>query len=134
MIEYWEKYAGGPTKPREERLHVTINKKCVIFLNRNIHNLLSNAKAVVLFFNRKDGVIGIRPANERLTEAFPVHDKGGYHVINASPFCRHFGIKVEATEAFVNPEFDDTGTLRLNLAKTVSVVHKKRRASQDMVS
>jgi hypothetical protein len=127
MIEYWEKFTGGPTRPREERLHVTINKKNVLMLNRNVHKLLGNAEAVELLFNRREAVIGVSPAKVQLTEAFPVQNKGGYHVINASPFCRHFGIKVDGTEAFVNPEIDDTGVLRLNLATTVSVVHKKRR-------
>jgi hypothetical protein len=127
MIEYWEKYTGGPTKPPEERIHITINKKGLLMMNRNVHKLLSNAEAVELMFNRKEGVIGISPAHAKLSEAFPVVDKGGSFGINASPFCRHFGIKVQGTEEFDNPEIDDTDVLRLKLAETVSVVHKKRR-------
>ncbi|HQZ95918.1 MAG TPA: hypothetical protein PLP21_06335 [Pyrinomonadaceae bacterium] len=127
MIEYWEKYTGGPTKPPGERIHITINKKGLLMMNRNVHKLLSNAEAVELMFNRKDGVIGISPAHAQLSEAFPVVDKGGSFGINASPFCRHFGIKVQGTEAFVNPEIDDTGVLELNLATTVSIGHRKRR-------
>ena len=127
MIEYWEKYTGGPTKPPAERIHITINKKGVLMLNRNVHKLLGNAKAVELMFNRKDGVIGISPAHAQLSEAFPVLDKGGSVGINASPFCRHFGIKIEGTEKFVTPYVDDSGALRLHLASTVSVRIRKRR-------
>ena len=45
MIEYWEKYTGGPTKPRGERIHITINKKGLLMMNRNVHKLRSNAEA-----------------------------------------------------------------------------------------
>ena len=42
-------------------------------------------------------------------------------MIHASPFCRHFGIKLSTTERFVEAEIDNDGILHLDLRKTVTV-------------
>lgn len=54
-------------------------------------------------------------------EAFPVKRKTsvGWRV-NASPFCKHFGIRIDSTERFTNPEIRD-GRLILNLGETVTI-------------
>ena len=46
--------------------------------------------------------------------------------ISAAPFCRHFGIQIDQTLKFVNPEVVGT-ELRLNLSETVSVARQPRR-------
>ncbi len=131
MIEYWEKFKAGPTKPIGERLHVTINHRGIILLNRNAHKLLGSPRAVVLFFNKANSMIGLSPAHHQLAEAFPViPQQGGGCRIQASPFCRHFGIKPARTEAFVAPDIDPEGVLRLDLSTTVSVSGQPRGKGQ----
>ena len=127
MAEYWETFRAGPTRSIRDRVHVTISDKGVILLNRNAHKMLGSPEAAVLLFNKADGKIGINPAHAQLAEAFPVREKHGYWIINAAPFCRYFGINVVRTEAFVRPEVDPQGILRLDLATTVSVAGRKRK-------
>src|SRR5438552_9513727 len=104
MIEFWETFKGGPTRPAGERIHITLNHRGVITFNRNVFNLIGKPQAAVLLFNRAGSMIGVSPAHERIAEAFPVVERVGYWVINAAPFCRHFGIRVERTERFASVE------------------------------
>lgn len=127
MAEYWERFRGGPTRPVAERVHVTINAKGVITFNRNVRKMLGNAEAAFLSFNKADRLIGIERAHVEHDEAFPVVDRGNYWLINAAPFCRHFGIKVARTEKFTNPSLDPEGTLRLDLTTTVSAAVRPRK-------
>ena len=127
MAEYWERFSGGPTRSRQDRIHVTLSDKGVILFNRNAHRMLGSPKAVVLFFNRSEAKIGVGTAHAELADAFPVHEKRNYWIVNAAPFCRHFGINVSRTEAFVGPDVDSKGVLRLDLKTTVSVAKRKRK-------
>ncbi len=115
----FEKFKGGPNKPPEHRIHVTLNSRNVIYLNRNARQLLGNPKAVVLHFNREDSIIGITSAHPQLQEAFPLNEKDGYWLINAAPFCRNYNIRVPNTQAFVRPDVDNGDMLRLDLKTTV---------------
>lgn len=127
MAEYWERFRGGATKPRRDRVHVTLSDKGVLLMNRKVFDMLGSPKAAVLLFNRSDCRIGISPAHPQLADAFPVKEKTNYWIINAAPFCRHFGISMDKTEAFVEPDLGKDGILRLNLSNTVSVSGRRRR-------
>jgi hypothetical protein len=58
--------------------------------------------------------------------AFPVLEKNisGYR-INAAPFCRHYGIRLDTTVRFVGPEMNN-GKLELKLAETISIAQPRR--------
>lgn len=117
----WEKYAGGPFVPYNERIHVTLGDRGKLLLNRNTHRLLGSPKRVLLYFNRAKHTIGVRPAHERLAEALPVREMNESFVIYAGAFCRHFGIRLTTTERFTHPEFTPEGLLTLNLSETVTI-------------
>ena len=131
MISHWEEFKAGPTLPLTERIHVTLNRKNVILLNGNIHAKLGHPTAVVLLFDKVNSIIGVNPAPETLTNAFPVKikDRGRHRLIRATPFCQHYGIKMDTTTVFLNPEIDDDGILHLDLKATTSLRRRglKRR-------
>ena len=119
MARQWEKFSAGPTRSTRDQMHVTLNKKGTIMLNRKAFQDLGSPKAVVLFFEKTTSVIGVSPAHDKLREAFPVKCRNDqYWVINAISFCRHFGIDVTGTKAFTDPEIDDKGVLELDLRAT----------------
>jgi len=130
MIIHWEEFSAGPTKPREERMHVTLSRRNVILLNGNVHERLGCPEAVLLLFDKVNSIIGIDPAPASRPNAFPVRTKGrGRHrLIWASPFCKHFGIKVDRVTAFINAEIDENGVLRLDLRSTTEIT---RRSGQN---
>ena len=129
MISHWEEFQAGPTKPLSERLHVTLNRRNVILLNGNIHEKLGSPEAITFLFDKVNSIIGLNPANPNVENAFPVKQKGrGRHrLIRATPFCKHHGIMVDGTTAFLNPEIDDDGVLRLDLKATTPTTRRGRR-------
>ena len=123
MLEEWEEFQAGPTPPRAERLHVSLNGKGQILLNKNAVEALGTPEAVILMFEKRNSKIGIRPANAHLSNAFPLKPRPSAHsrMIHASPFCRNYGIRVTGTVAFNNIDIDREGMMTLDLAKTSRV-------------
>ncbi len=126
MSEYWEKFAAGPNLARDVRLHVTIDKKNVIRMNRVVHRMLGSPVAVALFFNKRHSMIGIVKADKDLKEAFPVTEHNGTFVVHARPMCLHYGIEIVGTQKFAMPSFDEEGILKLDLSTTVRTTAKRR--------
>ena len=127
MIIHWDEFEAGPTEPPSERVHVTLSPKNVILLNGNIYEQMGKPEAVVLMFDKVHSLIGLRPARADRPGAFPVKHKppGSHRLVRATPFCKHHGIKVDRPTAFIEPELDGDGILRLDLRKTVGVGRRK---------
>lgn len=131
MAIHWDVFKGGATRPSNDRINVTLNKKNVLTINRFTAKLLGNPEAVILMFDKKESVIGVVPSNLRDKYAFALKPKGRVNcnwVVNTAPFCRHFGIIIDRTEKFDDAELDDEGILRLDLRKTHNVSNRKRRS------
>ncbi len=58
---------------------------------------LGKPAAVYLDYSRTRDIIAIEPASPRLSESFPVIANRCNRHINATPFCRHFGIDIDTT-------------------------------------
>ena len=121
----WEKFIGGPNKPNRERIHITMNKHNVIYLNGNAYRMMGKPEAVQFFLNRKEGKLGLKPANPCLHDAFPLKPDKGSLIIHASPACRSFGIRFTTTEKFIDPVLDASGNLILDLSRTITVTKRR---------
>jgi hypothetical protein len=119
MDRDFEKFLAGPTPNLSVRLNVTINKHSVILINRRVFELMGKPEAVCLYYSRTRDIIAMVPTSPRFREAFPVlaATKTGWR-INAATFCRHFGIRVDSTIRFVDPEIQGVKLL-LKLSHTV---------------
>ena len=124
-----EKYEGGPTPPPQKRLHITICSTGAIRFNRNFHARMGKPPAVYLYYDRVAGVIAIEPVHSfRMPSAFPVMEHSGGFRINAAPFCKHYGIRVDATERFTHPEpSNDNRRWLFKLSDTVTVRNLRGR-------
>ena len=130
MATHWEQFKGGPTKTPAEVVNISINSKNVMTFNRRALKLLNDAEAVLLLFDKKESVIGVIPSTHKNADAFPLHPKNTCNwIINAAPFCRHFGIALDRTERFESPDFDNEGILRLDLKRTHNVSVRRRRSA-----
>ena len=108
-------------------MHVTLNKKCTMLLNKNIFEKLGSPKLVVMLFDKANSIIGLNPVGPGVPHAFklaPICKGLGRHIF-LSPFCRHYGIRPDRTLSFVNPEIDDDGVLRLNLNSTTPARNRR---------
>lgn len=131
MERKFEKFLGGPTQSPHDRIYVSISKANVIAFNNNCYRMLGKPPAVYLYFSRADDTIAVEPVHShRLPSAFPVKEKqkAGWR-INASPFFKHFGIRIDTTERFIAPEIRD-GALQLKLTETVTVRQHRRKKKE----
>lgn len=123
----FEKYQGGPTLPRETRVHVSIDHRGVITMNATCYKLLGKPVSANLYFSRADDTIAIEPMDSlRLPTVFPFRPNATARYLNSAPFCRHYGIKLDSTLRFISPEIRD-GTLQLKLSDTVIIKREPRR-------
>jgi hypothetical protein len=130
MDRDFEKFLAGPTPPANKRLNVTLNRQNVLILSNNVYQKLGKPEAVCLYYSRARDTIGMVPVSPRMNEALPLkaHAKSGFR-INASPFCRHFGIRVDSTIRFVDPEIQGVKML-LKLSHTVGVALQPGRSKK----
>ena len=82
-------------------MHVTISPAHLILLNRNIYHHIGKPAAACLNYSRELDIIAIEPASPRAADSFPfIADTCNWR-INAAPFCRHFGIKIDTQLKFL---------------------------------
>ena len=129
MDKDFEKFLAGPTKSPADRLHVSLNRNNVMHFNNKLYRLMGKPESICLYYSRTRNIIGMLPISPRMNEGFPVKPNvnTGYR-INISPFCRHFGIRIDSTIRFIDPEVEGVRVL-LKLSNTVgaATVRKRKR-------
>ena len=123
MIERWTEFQGGPNRVDRDGLRVTLNSRGTLLLNGRTYEAMNTPSAVQLLFDENNSIIGLRAADPRLHNAFPVKQKDNQtnRLVHASPFCKHWGIKVKRTVLFNNVDMTNEGVLKLELNKTTSI-------------
>lgn len=123
MIKHWTKFEGRPYGAARDEARVTLGPKKVIMLNRIAYEALGTPQAVELMFDETQKIIGLKPAELRRANAFPLKVKKGsqHRLIFAGAFCTHFGIRVDRTVLFNEIDIDNEGVMTLEVAKAVNV-------------
>lgn len=127
MIARWIEFEGGPRRPSGEHLHVTINQKGMLLLNRKAWKSLGEPEAVKLLYDETNNMIGLRPSDADCPKAFPVKHTKYSHVIQAHPFCVHFDFDIERTMVFNHVEIDDKGIMRLLLKTATGLTRRYKK-------
>jgi hypothetical protein len=129
MIDDWEEFSFGASNPNGD-LHVTIDRKGTILIGTKTFEAFGRPDHVVLLFSRSSSKIGIVPSNQHAKNSYVLKTRGPnhYRVITANRFCRHYGIKVDRTVAFVEPKIDADRMLVLDLKQT-RVIGKPRKTA-----
>ena len=93
---------------------VTIQKRGVISLNKDAHDLLGGAETVELLFDPVRRVMALRPADDSSPHAYAVRagsKRGpGQAIVSATAFTQHYGIDTTATKRW--KPFVEDGMLR----------------------
>ena len=111
---------------------VTINKKKVLLMNMRAYEALGMPAAVELRFDEENRTIGMAPVDPRKEHAFPIKSRGKgreraaastgtYRIINAAAFCKHFSIQPAGTMLFNKIDFENDGTMLLELNTATNV-------------
>ena len=129
MATHWDIFRGGQTVPSRERLSVSINAKNTLTLSKYTRRIMGDPEWVLVMFDKKEAVIGLSPTHKDDPDGFEVKPKGGGQnfIIHITPFCRHHGIFIEATERFAKPGLSQEGFLTLDLKETINVSNRRKR-------
>ncbi len=115
----WEEFEEGPENQTGEHLHVTLNRFGNLYLNGKTLEAMGEPDAVVMLFEPRQRVIGIKCAPIGKHNAYRLRrkdrDRTQGRVLYVANFFRRHHIKPDKTFAFVGPKVDDNGVLILNL-------------------
>lgn len=116
MKAEWKEITKGDSPSWAAGLHVTLNKRGHIVMNRTTHKRLGEPKAVLLLYDRVNHRIGLRPANPGLRNAFVLGPKGrGSRIVRAHRLLTEQGIDPPDTVQFPDARIDDDDVLILDL-------------------
>ena len=119
-IKHWTKFEGQPrpSSHRAEGFHVTLNRYGAFYLNKQAYEAIGQPKYIEFLFDEIRRVIGVHPADEWQTNAFPIYKRKNAAGVNihASPFCNHHMIWTRRTLRFNAVEVDEEGVLSLPIA------------------
>jgi hypothetical protein len=128
-MENWTTFNGRQfSRNARNEPRVTLGKKGNIYLNGKAYEALGRPAAVEMSYEGNQRVIGLKPTDQRRTNAFKVrnHTTGNYKRISAAAFCQHFRIRPTSTLLFQNVDITREGIMTLDLTNTITVTRGAR--------
>jgi hypothetical protein len=122
MIRQWMEYEVKPRTVDRDRAYASLSKEGILAFNRKAHEKMGSPEAVVLLYDPRYKVIGLKPANPERPNAYPLRQryKTGRNAsrvmlaVYATGFFKLHDLKPECTIAFYDPKFE-SGVLELDI-------------------
>jgi hypothetical protein len=113
----WEEFEHGPVEASSKRLHVTIDRRGHLFLNRHTIEAMGEPDAVTLMYDRRRSTIGLMRSPLGKPNAYRLKRKSktSGRIIYTSHFCRHYSICPDETLSFTAAAVNKDGVLILDL-------------------
>ena len=113
-------------------VYVSLNKHGKIALNRVAYSRAGEPAAFQIYFDKVNSRIALKPTAASMKHAYPATKKGrrGGRVIHAFRLLKEFGIKIDETIEFKDPEIDYDGQLILDL-RTARISPRRRSKNSD---
>ena len=110
-------------------IYATMNPLGHIFISKRTYELLGEPDAFHLLFDKINAAIGLKPTKKVMKNAYPALNRSGHggRVIRSYSFIEEFGIRLNKTVRFINPEIDEDGILVLDLRKVRSAAKPKKK-------
>ena len=103
----WIEFSEGPIVQDAEKIRVTLTQKGTFYLNGAALKSLGEPDAVVLFYDKRLQLIGIKRSSITVKNAFILKKKDGDRlragIFYAANFCKHFQIQPMETIVFETP-------------------------------
>jgi hypothetical protein len=121
----WEILPRGDVAPHWSGLYVSMNKVGSIVMSRVTWKRLGSPPAILIMWDRYNGLLALKPARTGDMHAYPVRGYGraGGKIVRAYRLLTRFGIRPPDTIEFQLPELDRDGNLILDL-RTVKISPK----------
>jgi hypothetical protein len=109
-------------------VYVSLNRHGKIAMNRVAYRRAGEPAAFHILFDKVNSRIALKPIAASMKHAYPATKKGrhGGRVIHAFRLLKEFGIKIDETIEFKDPEVDYDGQLILDL-RTARVSPRGRK-------
>jgi hypothetical protein len=108
-----------------------MNRKGEIVLNKVAYQRVGEPAAFLIYYNRPNSLIALKPTSASIRNAYPVRKQGrrGGRVVRAFRLLTEFGLKLPDTVEFPDVEIDQVGQLILDLrtAKVSPRAHSQCR-------
>jgi hypothetical protein len=117
QVTDWVQLPRGDVAPHHLRVHVTLNRKGEISLNKVAYKRVGEPTAFLIYYNRPNTLIALKPTAAAMRNAYPVRKNGrrGGRVVRAFRLLMEFGLKLPDTVEFPDVEIDQDGQLILDL-------------------
>lgn len=114
--------------------YVTVQKKGIISINATAYSQLNRPVAVILLFDVRDQVIGLRSADTHDENAYPIRDSSsrgiGPYVVSGVAFTKYYGIDTTTSRRW--PAQLDGDVLCVDISKPgTEVVSNRNRKAWD---
>ena len=113
----WQEVPNGDGHPQYAGIYVTMNSKGHIMMSRATYQMLDEPKAFVIFFDKINNRIGLKPATLATRNAYRVCRSGrsGGKVVHGHRLTRIYRIDLPQTVRFYDADIDEDGILVLDL-------------------
>lgn len=128
MIKQWEEFPLTPGTRQATWPRISMTPRGIISINRLAHKHLGQPHSAALFFDKINGLIGLRACPREARNAFPLiqQAKSGSYIIRAKKFCNYYRIRLDHTVVFNDIETEEDGMIVLNLRTTTEYVRRAK--------
>ncbi len=127
----WHECPRGDVTGQWAAMYITLNRRGHFAMSRRTYERLDEPPAFVLYFDKVNNRIGLKPATLGTRNAFPVAKQGrhGGRLIRAWRLMQEFGIDLPETVQFHDIETDQDGLVMLDL-RTAKVSNRSKGQSR----
>ena len=114
----WQELPNGDIHPGAAGISVSMNPKGHIAMSRVTYQMLGEPAAFVIFFDKVNSRIGLKPATLSTRNAYRAckyTGRSGGKVVHANRLIREHRIDLPQTVRFYDADIDDEGYLTLDL-------------------
>lgn len=128
MLKQWELFEKIPSGRTARNMRVSLNERGAFALNRKVLDKLGGPAFVELYFDKVNGLIGMKPVSNETKFAYPVRRQGKANswLVRALAFLTHYNIKVKGTYLFAEPTIED-GMLVVDITKASQISARKSK-------
>ena len=112
----WIEVPRGDVMPQYAGIYVTMNPKGDIVMSRVTHEMLEGPPAFLIWYDKANSRIGLKPATLTTKNAYPARvKKSGARMIRGHRLMRDHRIDLPYTVRFYDADINEDGTLILPL-------------------
>ncbi len=124
-LREWQEFKDVAARRLPNRVYATLNPKGEFVINLATFELMGEPETVLLPFDKRDDIIGLRPSTIATPNAIMVRTRHSRYnrVIRSIPFLKKHDIRLDRTVQFPAAVIDREGILLLDLRTRVAAGH-----------